>query len=156
MNADGVFDSTDALVMYYAYALEDLLGSGEAGAGTMRFRQTLLAGLSGLGNLNPSDAELREMLRRANSFRDCCGESGNLIGDINDDGIVDSDDALVMYYAFALESLLGNGEPGRGLSRFREILLGGLAGKNNPNPSDSDLREMLRKAGALRMTQRGN
>ena len=50
------------------------------------------------------------------------------MADVNGDGRLDADDALVMYYAYALESLLGDGDRG-GVARFRETLLGGRAGR---------------------------
>ena len=84
-----------------------------------------------------------EMLHRANAWR----AAGVAAGDVNGDGGIDADDALVMYYAYTLESLLGDGDSG-GVARFRETLLGGRAG--SPNPSDADLRAMLGRANALR------
>ena len=141
VNNDGQVDSDDALVMYYAFQLKSLLGDGETG-GTVRFRRTLLAGRA--SSPNPSDADLKEMLVKANEWQDQGVDAG---GDINGDGSIDGDDALVMYYAYQFENLLGNGNTG-GSTRFRQSLLAGRAGK--ANPSDADLNEMLRKANALR------
>ena len=141
VNGDGGIDADDALVMYYAYALESLLGDGESG-GVARFRETLLGGRA--GTPGPSDGMLMEMLRRANAWREAGVGAG---GDVNGDGGIDADDALVMYYAYALGSLLGDGESG-GVARFRQTLLAGRAG--SPSPGDADLRAMLQRANALR------
>ena len=141
VNGDGGFDGDDALVMYYAYTLGSLLGDGETG-GVARFRRTLLAGRA--GSSDPSDAELMSMLLRANAWRGAGADAG---GDVNGDGRLDGDDALVMYYAYTLGSLLGDGETG-GVARFRQTLLAGRAG--SADPSDSELTAMLRRANDLR------
>ena len=141
INGNGRLDGDDALVMYYAYGLGSLLGDGETG-GVSRFRRVLLAGLA--GTPDPSDAELMTMLRRANAWDEVGADAG---GDINGNGRLDGDDALVMYYAYELGSLLGDGETG-GVSRFRRVLLAGLAG--TPDPSDAELMAMLRRANDLR------
>ncbi len=141
VNGDGVLDRNDALLMYYAYVYPGLVGDGETG-GTAEFRQRFLAGYS--GKTDPSDEDLRAMLRTANAWRAAGVNEG---GDINDDGAIDGSDAYAMYYAYAFESLLGNGEEG-GTARFRSQLLGPLAGK--ANPTDEDLKEMLRRANRLR------
>ena len=70
INEDGEINESDALVMIYAYTLEDLVGNGRTG-GTARFRQLLLASHS--NKANPSDEELKAMLRRANKLRDDFG-----------------------------------------------------------------------------------
>ena len=141
VNGDGVLDRNDALLMYYAYVYPGLVGDGETG-GTAEFRQRFLAGYS--GKTDPSDEELRAMLRTANAWRAAGDNEG---GDINDDGAIDGSDAYAMYYAYAFESLLGNGDEG-GTARFRSQLLGPLAGK--PDPTDEDLKAMLRRANRLR------
>ena len=141
VNGSGGLDGDDALVMYYAYTLGSLLGDGETG-GVARFRRTLLAGRA--GSSDPSDAELMAMLLRANAWRGAGADAG---GDVNGDGRLDGDDALVMYYAYTLGNLLGDGETG-GVARFRQTLLAGRAG--NPDPSDSELAMMLRRANDLR------
>ena len=141
VNGDGALDSNDTLLMWHAFHYESLVGDGEAG-GTAESRQRLLAGYS--GRIDPSDEDLRAVLRRANAWRTAGVNSG---GDINADGMIDGSDARAMYNAYAYESLLGDGEEG-GAARFRSRLLGPLAGK--PGPSDGNLAEMLRKANRLR------
>ena len=141
VNGDGVLDTNDAQVMLYAFQFEGLVGDGETG-GTAELRQRFLAGYS--GKTDPSDEDLQAMLRRANAWREAGVSEG---GDINDDGVINGSDAYAMYYAYAFESLLGNGEEG-GTARFRSQLLGPLAG--NPDPTDEDLKDMLRRANRLR------
>ena len=84
------------------------------------------------------------MVRRANAWRAAGVDAG---GDVNGDGTIDASDARAMYHAYTDEALLGNGEEG-GANRFRRQLLGPLAGK--ANPSDDDLKAMLRNANELR------
>ena len=69
-NGDGVLDGNDALIMYHSYASAAQLGDGETG-GTESSRQSLLAGYS--GKANPTDEDLRAMLRRANKLREDFG-----------------------------------------------------------------------------------
>ena len=143
VNGDGVIDTDDALVMYFAYTYGDLLGDGDTG-GFPRHRRTQLTGLSGVSD--PTDEELRELLRAANAWRSAGLDAG---GDVNEDGAINGDDALVMYYAYTLSSVLGNGDTG-GFGRYRLLQLGGLAGV--PDPTDEELRAMLRAANELRGT----
>ena len=63
--------------------------------------------------------------------------------DVNEDGQVNEDDALVMYYAYALGTLLGDGDSG-GVERFRRVLLGARGG--DLGSGDDALRGMLRRA----------
>ena len=141
VNADGKLDGDDALIMYHSYAAADRLGDGETG-GTAQSRQSLLAGYS--GKENPSDEDLKEMIRKANAWREVGVDAG---GDINEDGELNESDASVMHYAYVFENLVGNGETG-GTARFRSLLLASLAGK--ANPTDEDLKAMLRRANKLR------
>ena len=141
VNGDGVLDDDDAQIMYYAYRFSSLVGDGETG-GTEASRKRFLGGYSGLAD--PSDEELRAMVAKANTWRT---EGLNEGGDINADGMIDGSDARAMYYAYRYESLLGDGEDG-GAARFRAQLLGPLAGK--ADPTDEDLKAMLRRANELR------
>ena len=141
VNADGTLDGDDAQVMYQAYASEERVGDGESG-GTAALRRTLLSGLA--GTANPSDDNLKAMLRRANVWRSVGVAHG---GDINEDGAIDGDDAFVMYYAYEFADLVGDGETG-GTARHRQHLLSSRSSKDNP--TDQDLKKMLRRANALR------
>ena len=141
VNGDGTLDGDDALLMYYAYKYPALFGDGETG-GTAESRRRFLAGYS--GRTDPGDDELREMIRKANAWRDTGIDEG---GDINDDGAIDGSDAYAMYYAYSIEVLVGDGEEG-GTARFRSQYLGPLAGKSDP--TDEDLKAMLRRANRLR------
>ncbi len=141
VNGDGTLDGNDALIMYNSYASEDRLGDGETG-GTAASRQSLLAGYSGKDN--PSDDELKEMIRNAHAWQDAGLDVG---GDINEDGEIDEEDAFVMYYAYANANLVGNGTTG-GTARFRQLLLAAFANKDNP--TDEDLKAMLKRANKLR------
>ncbi len=141
VNGDGVLDGNDALILYHSYASADQLGDGETG-GTAASRQSLLAGYS--GKTNPSDDDLKAMIRKANAWKEGGVDAG---GDINEDGVIDESDAFVMYYAYATENLVGDGETG-GTARFRQLLLAAFANKDNP--TDEDLKKMLRRANKLR------
>ena len=141
VNGDGVLDRNDAQIMIYAYVYSSLVGDGETG-GTADSRQRFLAGYS--GRTDPSDEDLKEMLRKASAWRTAGVNEG---GDINDDGVIDGADANAMYYAYAFGGLLGDGETG-GTARFRSLLLGPNAGK--ADPTDEDLKAMLRRANQLR------
>ena len=141
VNGDGVLDGNDALILYHSYASAAQLGDGETG-GTPESRQSLLAGYS--GQTNPSDDDLKAMIRKANAWKAAGVDAG---GDINEDGVIDESDAFVMYYAYATENLVGDGETG-GTARFRQLLLAAFANKDNP--TDEDLKKMLRRANKLR------
>ena len=141
VNGDGVLDGNDALILYHSYASAAQLGDGETG-GTPESRQSLLAGYS--GKTNPSDDDLKAMIRKANAWKKAGVDAG---GDINEDGMVDESDAFVMYYAYATANLVGDGETG-GTARFRQLLLAAFANKDNP--TDEDLKAMLRRANELR------
>ena len=143
VNGDGTVDEDDALVMYYAYAYRSQLGNGEEG-GFEESRQAQLGGLSGVSN--PTDEDLKALLRAANAWRSAALDAG---GDVNGDGVIDEDDALVMYYAYAYRDQLGDGDEG-GFEESRQAQLGGLSGVSDP--TDADLRAMLRAANALRGT----
>lgn len=66
INQSGQLTADDALIMYYAYTFSELLGNGDSG-GTVDFRRTFLAGLAGISN--PTDADLRDLLKRANALQ---------------------------------------------------------------------------------------
>ncbi len=70
INEDGEIDQSDAFVMYYAYDFADLVGDGETG-GTARHRRLLLSSRSNQDD--PTDEDLKKMLRRANQLREDFG-----------------------------------------------------------------------------------
>ena len=143
LNDNEEVDAEDALVMYYAFAFKDLLGDS-SGPGVARYRRALLSdSLSG----NPSDADLRGLLRRAKDWRD---KGISLGGDLNGDSMIDEQDALVMYYAYKFEDRLGTGETG-GDTGLRERLLAGLSARSDA--TDAILKGMLRRANSLRRAQ---
>ena len=141
VNGDGTLDGNDALILYHSYASEDRVGDGETG-GTAELRQSLLAGYS--GKANPTDDELRVMIRKSLAWQEAGVDTG---GDINEDGEIDEEDAYVMFHAYANANLVGNGATG-GTARFRQLLLASFA--NKENPTDEDLKAMLRRANRLR------
>ena len=141
INGNGRIEADDAMIIYHAFESAGSLGDGETG-GTPDSRSTLLTGLAGAPDT--SDADLREILRKANEWREVGVEVG---GDINGDGRINGSDALAMYYAFEFENLVGDGETG-GTTRFRQSLLAEHAAQSNPG--DADLKAMLRNAHALR------
>ena len=67
--------------------------------------------------------------------------------DVNRDGVVEADDAMLIYHAFESAGPLGDGETG-GTAQSRKMLLSGLAGV--PDPNDDELRAMLGKANQWR------
>ena len=144
LTEDGAFDSDDALVMAYSYTLESALGNGETG-GTETGRSTLLRDLWG-GSGPGGDDDFRGMLRKANAWKDAVASAS---GDVTEDGGFDGNDAKVMYYAYKLGALLGDGVTG-GHTRYRRSVLEDLWGGLESNASDDDLRAMLRNAHRLR------
>lgn len=140
VNANGVVDADDARVMYYAFAFEELVGDGNGG-GVVRYRRALLGdAVQG----SSSDADFRDLLRRANEWREM---SMSLGGDLNGDSAINEQDALLMYYAYRFEDRLGNGVTG-GDPGLRTRLLGGLAGQSDAD--DATLTRILRRANSLR------
>ena len=59
---------------------------------------------------------------------------------------MDANDFLVLYYAYTLTSLVGDGVTG-GSARYRRELLSGLSGASSPD--DDDLKGMLSRANSL-------
>ena len=141
VNGNGRIEADDAMIIYHAIESAAGLGDGETG-GTPSTRATVLAGLAGAADW--TDDDLREMLRNAKEWREVGVEVG---GDLNGDSAIGGDDAMIMYYAYEFEDLLGDGETG-GTARFRRSLLSELAAR--PVPGDADLKALLRNAHALR------
>lgn len=67
--------------------------------------------------------------------------------DVNGNGRLEADDAMIIYHAVESAGGLGDGDEG-GTPAARATLLAGLAGA--PGPDDDDLRGMLRKANEWR------
>ena len=133
VNADGDVDTEDVLVMYYAYTASDLLldpGVGE------RLRRLVLRNLR--GERSDDDGGYRAMLTAAGIWQ------GAPAGDVNADGDVDTEDVLVMYYAYTASDLLL--DPGVG-ERLRRLVLGNLRGGRSDD--DGGYRAMLDAAGDL-------
>ena len=125
VNGDRTLDSDDALVMYYVYVL---------GNRSLNLLDGLIEGV------RPEDA-----MRSAIEWKNTGVQVG---GDLNDDGEIDGNDALIMYYAYEFKELLGDGRSGSGSQHLRALLLGSLL--NRGAGSDTDYRAMLRKAHRLR------
>ena len=120
-------DESDALIMYYVYTLDNLtpLVSGK---------------LKG--------ANLQDVLSNVAVWR----RNGRAVseGDLNGDGVVDGNDALVMYYAYIFGELMGNGQSDTGSQSIRVILLNELVDQRISAPQDADYRLLLRRANQLR------
>ena len=140
VDGDGAFGKDDALAMYYAYVLSDVLGDGEHG-GFARFRQELL-GRQSEGS-NPSDEELQQIVLKANTWKDGNASAGV---DVNGDDSFDKRDALAMYYIyeFAPNTLVFSGSDGLRPTGLARTLLSGLA--DGSAPSDADLLDIVVKA----------
>ena len=137
---DSVVDVRDAKVFYYALDLSDELGDGSPGSGDAEMRRNILGPLAPPGS---NDADLLRMLRAAHDLN----ERQVAMLDINNDGVVDDSDAVVLYYAFALPAALGDGSgdgsPDSGIAEMRRAILGPLA---PPDSDDAYLKAMLKKA----------
>ncbi len=146
MNQDGKMDYRDALVMYYAYTLGRVLGDGNSG-GNAGFRRALLGGLVDHSSIaNPNDDDFKALLRQAGLWKNSARS------DLNGDGTTDHRDALVMYYAYTLGRVLGDGNSGGNAGAgFRRALLGGLVDHGSiATPNDDDFKTLLRKANSIR------
>ena len=87
-----------------------------------------------------SDAEYQQRLDNAGAWQDFV-----TTGDINEDGKVDRNDALAMYYAYVIPGLDANTAAAR---KLRRNLLRGLVAPENRN--DEYYLELLERANALR------
>ena len=113
---------TDAKFFYYVHALGSEL-DGVDGRATV------------LGPLTTSTGD-EALLRLLTSAR-------ALPIDLNGDGNIDIEDAVVLYYSFALEGSLGDGDSRPGIRAIKDVLLGPLAGGR-------DIDEMLQHVHRLR------
>ena len=146
VSGDGDLSSADALVMYYAFEFEEMLGNGQPGSGNPHFRQILLSGLVDPSRTpNPTDADYRSLLRKAYAWKNA--KAG---GDLNNDGIVDGDDALIMYYTYEL-GLVDNREAISRDPAARRTLLNRLLNQRlRNNPNDEHYMRLLHRAQQLR------
>ena len=139
VNEDGLVDEDDVLVMYYAYTAPGLLNRS-------RLRRLVLRPLLGRGSsstkLTDTDSDYMTMLSNANDWQN----NPSAGGDVNQDGLVDEDDVLVMYYAYTAPGLLNR-------SRLRRLVLRPLLGRGSSSTkltdTDSDYMTMLSNANAL-------
>ena len=136
MTGDGAIDADDALVMTYAYRLEAALQDGVTGEA---LREVLLKDLHG----GPGVLDLAGMLRKADAWK-----AAGAARDVTADGAIDVDDALAMYHAYKLETLLGDGEAG-GMVRYRRRLLEALW-SGTGRAVDIDLQAIVARANLLR------
>ena len=138
MTGDGAINADDALVMTYAYRLEAALQDGVTAEA---LREILLQDLHG----GPGVLDLQGMLRKADAWK---AAGAGTARDITADGAIDANDALAMYHAYTLETLLGDGEVG-GMVRYRRHLLEALW-SGTGSAVDFDLQAMLARANLLR------
>ena len=138
MTGDGAVDADDALVMTYAYRLEAALQDGATGEALW---ELLLQDVHG----GPGVLDLEGMLRRADAWK---AAGAGAARDITADGAIDANDALAMYHAYTLETLLGDGEAG-GMVRYRRHLLEAFS-SGDGSAVDIDLQAILARANLLR------
>ena len=139
VNQDGLVDEDDVLVMYYAYTAPGLLNRS-------RLRRLVLRPLLGRGGsstkLTDTDSDYMTMLSNAMTGRTTPRPAATF----NQDGLVDEDDVLVMYYAYTAPGLLNR-------SRLRRLVLRPLLGRGSSSSkledTDSDYMTMLNNAKAL-------
>ena len=140
VNQDGLVDEDDVLVMYYAYTAPGLLNRA-------RLRRLVLRPLLGRGSSSDrvadDDSGYMTMLSNANDWQN----NPSAGGDVNQDGLVDEDDVLVMYYAYTAPGLLNR-------ARLRRLVLRPLLGRGSSSTkltdTDDDYVTMLSNANALR------
>ena len=139
VNQDGLVDEDDVLVMYYAYTAPGLLNRS-------RLRRLVLRPLRGRGGssrkMTDTDDGYMTMLSNANDWKNTPSAGG----DVNQDGLVDEDDVLVMYYAYTAPGLLNR-------SRLRRLVLRPLRGRGSSirkvEDTDDGYMTMLSNANAL-------
>ena len=144
INRDGTVNGRDTLIMYYAYTLGRELGDGQLSSGDSGLRSRLLGGLVASSISNPTDANYRDLMCNAISWRQIARPVG---GDITG-GVIDGNDALVMYYAYEFSDVVGTGAPGTGYLQLRTLLLNGLVAPLSP--ADADYRALIRQANRLK------
>ena len=135
VNGDGVVDTKDVLVMYYAYTASSLLTDPTVGE---RLRRLVFRSLRGARP--DTGAGYMAMLNAADDWKRAPD------GDVNDDGAVDTRDVLVMYYTYTASSLLTDPTVGE---RLRRLVFQSLRGGSRPD-TNATYMAMLNAANALR------
>ena len=120
VNGDNSIDAEDAIILFYVYELGD----------TPEVRNLLRPRLG-------SD-DLDQAVSRATAWQ----RDGRAVGgDLNGDGPINQNDALIMYYAYEFGDLLDQS------AVLRQLLLNGVRGRMPP--TDATYRELLRRARGL-------
>ena len=114
----------DAKFLYYAHALGPALNDSN--------QATVLGPLT-----SAEDSELDNLLTAAKG----------LLSDLNGDGDIDDEDAAVLYYSFALEGALGNGDTKPGLPDIKRAILGPLAVTNDMDAINAMLQRVYEQRG---------
>lgn len=137
---DDVFTEKDAAFLYLVLEFPELLGDGMVGTGFASFRMAMMDEL--FDSPFPAERDLRD--RIADALR-AAGRYGGTEVDVNEDGNMDINDALIFYYAFTAASALGDGTMSMGDADIRATLLTPLADDTNP-VDDAALRDLLENA----------
>ena len=113
LNGDLVADIEDARIVYYAYVPElSCLGAGSAARAPAR-----AAVLDPLADKAADDAARCDLLTVARAR----------LPDLNQDTVSNVEDAAVLYYSYALEGSLGNGDDRQGIAVIKQAILEDLA-----------------------------
>lgn len=147
LNGNGEPDGDDMQVLYYALALNRLLGNGNATSGFAPMREALLIDVPTTAAPNTTPDERYRLLLTAAG--ELTGHVSRLAFDLNRDNNVNEDDALILYYVESEEftALLGDGTSGSGDAAMRQTFLAPLAG--TIVPTDDNLRDLLNRANIL-------
>ena len=126
INGDSTIDSDDALVLFYAYSLNR--------------SQVMESNLLSEALRNGMTAN--QVLDNANLWKNRGREMG---GDLNGDGEINQQDALIMFYAYQFRTLLESS------ATLRRLLFNGLRGEPRQGQSqmldtDATYRELLKRA----------
>ena len=117
----------DAKFLYYAHALGSELDNPDV--------QTRV-----LGPLN-TDAEADDLLILLTAAR------GSLSVDLNNDGGTTAAEVAMLYYSFALEGSLGDGDTKPGIPEIKRAILGPLAGTDDMDAIDTMLQRVYELRG---------
>ena len=129
INGDGTIGRDDALVLFYAYSLNR--------------SQVMESNL--LSEALRSGMTANQVLDNANLWKNRGREMG---GDLNGDGEINQQDALIMFYAYQFRALLQNS------AVLRRVLFNGLRGEPQQDQlmpdTDATYQEFIRRALRLR------